>query len=477
MFDSVAVPLGLLVALIGLSALALYRYLVVPAFHRIVAHRSAWVVREVNSRLQLRLSPFSLTRRRVLADRLANDPAINREIEAAALARQISVERVRKDVSKIAYEIVPAFNPYFYFRIGFWAARALLRYMYKVRLGYIDNPALAEVSDDAAVVFFMNHRSNMDYVLVTYMTAQRSTLSYGIGEWARTWPIQPLMRAGGGYFLRRDAGDPLYRRVLERYVQMATEARVPHAMFPEGALSRDGGLQAPKLGLLTYVTRTFDPRTGPDIVFIPIGTNYDRVPEERTVIARAAESFVNRGPWFVLLSAGRFVGFLMAQGLRGRRQPFGYACANFGTPISFGNWLRGHWIDWPSLDRDARFRWLERFAQERMADVSMLIPVLPVSTICAIYRSAPDDSLTFDQLADRFERVQDQARSAGAHLYLPDDKPSQGLEEALTMLLGRRIVVRTADGRYRANEKEKDLIAYYANSIEQFLRKTNDRRA
>ena len=475
MFDPVTIPFGLLVALIGLSALALYRYLIVPAFRQVIARRSARVVREVDSRLQLRLSPFSLTRRRVLADRLANDPAVTREIEAAASERDVPVDKLRKDVARIAYEIVPAFNPYFYFRIGFWAARALLRYMYRVRLGYIDNPALAEVGDDAAVVFFMNHRTNMDYVLVTYMTAQRSTLSYGIGEWARTWPIQPLMRAAGGYFLRRDSRDRLYRRVLERYVQMATEARVPHAMFPEGALSRDGGLQPPKLGLLSYVTRTFDPREGPDIVFIPIGTNYDRVPEERTVIARATESFVNRGPWFVIVSAGRFVGYLLMQGLRGRRQPFGYACANFGTPVSFSAWMRGHWIDWPSLDRDSRYRWLERFAQELMADVRMLIPVLPIPVICAIIRAAGGESLTHDQLSDRFERALAYARKVGAHLYLPDDKPSQALDEALTTLLGRRILLRGADGRYRANGKEARLIAYYANSIDQFLPETDNR--
>ena len=258
---------------------------------------------------------------------------------------------------------------------------------------------------------------------------------------------------------------------------MATEARVPHAMFPEGALSRDGGLQPPRLGLLSYVTRTFDPRTGPDIVFVPIGTNYDRVPEERTVIARAKESFVNRGTWFVLESAGRFIGFLVAQGLRGRRQPFGYACANFGTPVSFANWLRGHWVDWPSLDREGQFRWLDQFARELMADVRMLIPVLPVSTLCAIYRSAPDASLTRDDLVVRFERLQKKAREAGGHLYAPADTRAQGFDEALNMLIGRRILVRTADGHYRANEKEKDLIAYYANSIDQFVGATGDRRA
>lgn len=476
-FENVSVPWGILAALAGLSAMALYSYLLLPAIRWVIGRRSAGVIAEVNSRLQLRLSPFSLIRRRSLADRLAYDPAITEAIEKAAREQSVPVERVRKQVARIAYEIVPAFNPYFYFRIGFWAARALLKYMYRVRLGYIDNPALAEVQDDAAVVFFMNHRSNMDYVLITYMTAQRTTLSYGIGEWARTWPIQPMMRAAGGYFLRRDSGEPLYRKVLERYVQMATEARVPHAMFAEGALSRDGGLHEPRLGLMNYMTRNFNPERGPDIVFVPIGTNYDRVPEERTVIARASETFVNRGAWFVLQSAGRFIGYLMSQGMRGRRQPFGYACANFGTPVSFTDWLRQRWVDWPALDREAQYKLIGELADELMNHVRMLIPVLPIATVCAIYHRADGTVLSRAELASRFDGAIEDARRRGGHVYLPDDQPSRALDEALTTLIGRRILLPSGDGGFIANPKERKLITYYATSITQFLPEPVDSEA
>ena len=86
----------------------------------------------------------------------------------------------------------------------------------------------------------MNHRSNMDYVLVAYLAASRSALSYAVGEWARIWPLQTLIRSLGAYFVRRRSGDPLYRRVLARYVQAATTGGVVQAVYPEGNLSRDG---------------------------------------------------------------------------------------------------------------------------------------------------------------------------------------------------------------------------------------------
>ena len=37
------------------------------------------------------------------------------------------------------------------------------------------------------MIFVINHRSNMDYVLVTYVAATSSALSYAVGEWAKVW--------------------------------------------------------------------------------------------------------------------------------------------------------------------------------------------------------------------------------------------------------------------------------------------------
>src|SRR5439155_25273362 len=108
--------------------------------------------------------------------------------------------------------------------------------------------------------------------LVSYLAAEKAALSYAVGEWARIWPLQMLIRAMGAYFVRRNSRDPLYRKVLERYVAMATQAGVTQAVFPEGGLSRDGRLRPPKLGILDYMLRSFDPVHGDrDLVFIPVG--------------------------------------------------------------------------------------------------------------------------------------------------------------------------------------------------------------
>ena len=62
--------------------------------------------------------------------------------------------------------------------------------------------------------------------------------------------VSALIRSMGAYFIRRGSRNTLYRRVLARYVQMATAEGTTQAIFPEGGLSLDGRVGAAKMGLL-----------------------------------------------------------------------------------------------------------------------------------------------------------------------------------------------------------------------------------
>ena len=57
--------------------------------------------------------------------------------------------------------------------------------------------------EDVSVIFVMNHRSNIDYVLLAHLMAHRAALSYAAGEWAYVWPLERLIGGMGAYFVRR----------------------------------------------------------------------------------------------------------------------------------------------------------------------------------------------------------------------------------------------------------------------------------
>ena len=318
---------------------------------------------------------------------------------------------------------MPAFNAYVYFRIGYWLARNVARSLYRVRLGYEDEEGLAAIPPRATVVFLINHRSNMDYVLVSYLAAEKAALSYAVGEWARIWPLQTLIRSMGAYFVRRNSKDPLYRKVLERYVGMATAAGVTQAVFPEGGLSRDGKLRPPKLGILDYMVRSFDPAGERDIVFVPVGINYDRTFEDRSFLRELDPEAARRSAPAAAGTAARFLGrnlWLMA---RNRWHRFGYACVNFGSPVSLRRHLQRHAFDFRALAGEERSRRLSDLARELMGEIARVIPVVPVSLVATVFVRAPERVWSELELKGEVLRLIRGLEGRGAHVYVPRGRP------------------------------------------------------
>lgn len=424
---------------------------------------------ELNERLPIRLPPFQLTRRQVLLDRLLYDPAVQEAAEAFGREHGQPRDVVMARVRRYAREIVPAFNAWFYFRLGYGIARRVARALYRVRLGYADQEGLAAISPKDSVVFVMNHRSNMDYVLVAYLAAARTALSYAVGEWARIWPLRTLVRALGAYFVRRNSGDPLYRKVLERYVQMATASGVTQAIYPEGGLSRDGRLGPPRLGLLDYILRAFDPAGERDVVFVPVGLNYDRVLEDRSLLLEHGGSAPRPGRLRSVANAFRFAGSQFWLLLRGRWHRFGYACVNFGSPISLKEWLARRGGDPRALSPQLRSPHTEGLARELMAAVGRVIPVLPVALVARALLDrdgAPAGAL---ELKADVQRLIEELERRGARVYVPRQDRDYAVAVGLRMLVLRRLVAEQ-NGLYFAWAAEEPLLRYYANSIEHLRR-------
>ncbi|MGE5663310.1 MAG: 1-acyl-sn-glycerol-3-phosphate acyltransferase [Deltaproteobacteria bacterium] len=468
MSGTVALPVWIVAVLVLLAALAAVDRLLIPSARWFIRRRARVVIEEIGKRLHLEVRPFTLTKRAVLIDRLMYDPKI---LEAAGgRAREDGTPRdvVMARVERYAREIVPAFNAYAYFRIGYWLARKTARVLYRVRVGIADEAGLSAVDPKSSVVFVMNHRSNMDYVLVAYLAATRTALSYAVGEWARIWPLQTLIRSLGAYFIRRDSKDPLYRLVLERYVAMATEGGVVQAFFPEGGLTRDGALRAPRFGLLDYMTRAFDPGGERDIVFIPVGINYDRTLEDRSQLLALAKDVPKRSFAFAAATALKFVSRNLALMARGRWYRFGYACVNFGSPVSLKAYCRERGGDFRGLDRDERFRRVEALAGRLLDEVGRVIPVLPVSLVATAFLGFGNDRVGLLDLKAAVCGLIRTLRERGAHVHIPRADEEYAIEVGLRMLALRRLVAEEG-GLYFARPEEAPLLRYYANSIRHLL--------
>jgi len=464
MFETIPIPIWA-IALVGvMAAWAALDRLLIPSVRWYLRRRVNRVINDLNKRLQLRIEPFRLTRRAVLIDRLTYDPEIIKAAEAEAEATGKPREAVVREVARYAREIVPSFNAYAYFRIGYWFARQVARSLYRVRLGYADPEGLSSVPENASVVFVMNHRSNMDYVLVGYLAASTAALSYAVGEWARIWPLQTLIRTLGAYFIRRKSGSPLYRKVLARYVQMATDGGVVQAVYPEGGLSRDGRLREPRLGLLSYMVGAFDPASGRDLVFIPVGINYDRVLEDRTLLRSLDKELPRIGTVSALARTVRFLGHQVVLFLRRRWHRFGYACVNFGTPISMTHYLAAEGTEFAADETPERFAQIETLGRHLMEAVGTVIPVTPVALVSTVLLAKNDQPVSELEIKASVFALMKSLEAEGAQVYLPRADRDYAVGVGLRMLTLRHIVLEE-DGLYRINPSDRPLVGYYANAI------------
>ncbi len=457
-------PTWFAVLAVVLATLAVFNHFLLPAA-RWMARRSVnRAIADVNRRFDLKLPLFQLTKRQVLIDRLVYDPEVLATVARIANDRGVPRDGVMMEVVAFAREMVPSFNPYIYFNLGYRMARRFLRYFYQVRVGWVHDGAGREIPPNTSMVFFINHRSNLDYLLVTYLASRRAALSYGAGEWARVWPFKIILRLAGAYILRRNLDDPVYRVVLRRYVQMATAAGVPHAIFSEGALSRNGMVNEPKLGLLSYICRNFDPAGENDIVFVPVGTNFDRVMEQRTLIANVDTDFRGRGTVFVL---GSTLLVLLRQvwlKLTLRWQGFGMAAANFGEPLSLRDWSKRNGLSLTSLQQKPLFEAIESLGNELRNRVIDTIPVLAVPLLSMLVLET-DEPMTRDQLTDKALKRLNHLRNLGAHPGIRKGAEKVAITDGFDLMYRLGLITIDGDEKVEPHVDERDMLQYHANSI------------
>jgi glycerol-3-phosphate O-acyltransferase len=257
----------------------------------------------------------------------------------------------------------------------------------------------------------------------------------------------------GGYFIRRRHNNPLYRKVLARYVQMATEAGVTQAVFPEGGLSRTGALGKPKLGLISYILDGFHPGTVARRGLCPRCDQLrpgDGGPEPD-------RSAGKRRPRVPLLDPADLPLPPPHTWLRltGKFHRYGYAAVCFGDPLSLTEFL-GH----PRPDQPGAL------GAELMARIAKAMPVTPVPLVShALVNGATTRAELEKTVAARISA----ARARGAVIHIPRDDLDYTIEAGLRALTERRLITIDPSGTLAITEPGHRMAVFYAASVAHLL--------
>ncbi|PZX44613.1 glycerol-3-phosphate acyltransferase [Roseinatronobacter thiooxidans] len=447
MFQTVTLPLWALILILGFAAVTFASHFLFPSVRWFFRRRMERAIAKLNNRLQRPIEPFKIMRRQDQVTRLIYDPQVMEAVRDYARDEGVPPNVAFEKARSYAREIVPGFSTATYFGFAIKLAQRLSQGLYHVRIGGADTPGLKQIDSRAAVVFVMNHRSNMDYVLITWLASKHSALSYAVGEWARVWPLKALIRAMGAYFIRRRYSNPLYRAILARYVQMSVQQGTTQAIFPEGGLSLTGTVGTAKKGLLHYIVRGFNLHEGQDVVFVPVALNYDRILEDRVLIS-AGQQGIRRFPVRMKVVLG-FTLRILLQKLRGKFTPFGYAAVCYGAPLS----LR----DFMTHDPDAS---TETLAENLMQRIRSAVPVLPVTFVAAaIVRCG--GACARAQLEAECDRLRADLHARKAWMHLPGDSDKDFISAGLGALELRGIIA-MRDDQITTSAGQDSVLGFYA---------------
>ena len=136
----------------------------------------------------------------------------------------------------------------------------------------------------APLVFCPSHKSHVDYLIMSQLC-----LLYGVplphiaaGVNLSFWPMGPIFRHSGAFFMRRSfKGNPLYPVVFRTYLRHVMNEGFPIEFFIEGTRSRTGKLLSPRFGVLTWLIEAYLEGNQEDLLFMPISVDYEMLAESR----------------------------------------------------------------------------------------------------------------------------------------------------------------------------------------------------
>lgn len=224
-----------------------------------------------------------LKSREELKENILTGKRLREFMEHYAESREIPRYKVHKEADGYLDEIAARYNlP----MIGIFSATVkwLINAMFE---GYTVNMEglnqVKRMSQRGPVVLIPCHKSHIDYLILSFVLYHNNMPCPHIaaGKNLSFWPLGPLFRSGGAFFIRRTfRGAVLYAKVFSEYVYKLLEEGFNIEFFIEGGRSRTGKLIQPKFGLLSILINAFREGAGKDLIFAPVYIGYDRVLEE-----------------------------------------------------------------------------------------------------------------------------------------------------------------------------------------------------
>jgi glycerol-3-phosphate O-acyltransferase len=385
-------------------------------------------------------------------------------------SRNHSLLEVRKQADSYLDEIAAKYNPSFV-NFACIPVRWLLNTMYDGIV--LDKEGLQRaktMSQKGPLVLIPCHKSHMDYIILSYVLYMNNLPAPHIaaGKNLSFWPLGPLFRAGGAFFIRRSfSGAAVYSRIFAEYIHKLLEDGFNLELFIEGGRSRSGKLLMPKLGFLTLLLNAFRNGACEDMIFVPVFIGYDQVLEETAYLEEISGGKKEPESLFKVFQARRFL-----------KRRYGKIYINFHNPISLRELLQTNDMDlaqMPSKEQNALCRNLGWRMINAIDQASVITPhalVASAALNCSSPRFTADDLM---QIVEIYIALLSTRKARLTDTLLLD--PPRACQQALENYIQRKIIELPASEKNVPPEEAQLILAphkrlqleYYKNNCIAFF--------
>lgn len=405
--------------------------------------------------------------RKLIRDIVVSDPETQAVIDRVADATGEDVEKVRKRAAKYFIEIAANFRGTF---ISF--LDAIFVWVFRRTFSGLEVTGLETIEEygkRSPLVLFPCHRSHFDYLIISslFYHSHLSPPHIAAGINLAFWPMGPLFRGAGAYFLRRSFGDnELYKMVFHKYIHFLIKEGYTQEIFIEGGRSRTGKLLNPRLGMLSMIIDAYIKGARQDLYLMPIGINYERLAEESTYV-REMEGKKKETESIKSIVRARSV----------LKRRFGKVHLNFGQPISLREALGGQLeqlrATYDSAEGEtARRTFTEALAYRILRAINVTMTAT-VSSLAAVALLARDkNAIRRDEFLETVHEFRGLLRVRHARMSAPLAQEDLNFEDMIQFLISSDLIRELKDAKetvYTYDETKRRALDFYKNNIIHFL--------
>lgn len=315
------------------------------------------------------------------------------------------------------------------------------------------------------------HKSHIDYLILSYILYNNNMPCPHIaaGKNLSFWPLGPLFRCGGAFFIRRTfRGAVLYSKVFTEYINKLLEEGFNIEMFIEGGRSRTGKLIMPKLGLLSMLINAYKNGSCEDLIFVPIFIGYDRVLEESTYLNEIEGGQKEPENLLQVIKAGRLL-----------KKRYGRIYIKFHEPVSLNDLLSENASKIQDMTSKEQTVFIRNLGHRIINAIDNVSLVTPYALVASAILNCSKKSFTYAYLISEIETYM-------TYLFLKNVKMADTLvldqarafEKVFDHYTYRKFIEKilkkdkqsqSSDAIFEVNESKRPTLEYYKNNCIYFF--------